>query len=74
MTASPHREPPTGHAGTDRTKLLANVKRVIVKVGTNVLTTSEGEMALERIHGLIEEIVEARRIGQQIIAPPTRGL
>lgn len=67
MTASPHREPPTGHAGTDRTKLLANVKRVIVKVGTNVLTTSEGEMALERIHGLIEEIVEARRIGQQII-------
>jgi len=51
----------------DRAKLIAGVRRVVVKVGTNVLTRETGEMGLGRIHTLIEDIVDVRRRGLQVI-------
>jgi glutamate 5-kinase len=51
----------------DRRAQMANLKRVVVKVGTNVLTRENGEMALGRIHGLIEELVDLIRGGLQVI-------
>ena len=46
---------------------MANVRRVVVKVGTNVLCRETGEMALGRIHGIIEDIVDLHRRGLQVI-------
>jgi glutamate 5-kinase len=39
----------------------------VVKIGTNVLTRENGEMAMGRIHGLIEEIVDLHRRGLEVI-------
>ena len=41
-----------------RRALLGGVKRAVIKIGTNVLSRESGEMALGRIHTLIEEIVD----------------
>ena len=50
-----------------RRKALAGVRRVEVKLGTNVLTRSTGEVAVGRIHTLIEEIVDLHRQGLEVI-------
>jgi len=46
---------------------VANARRVVVKVGTNVLCRDTGEMALGRIHGIIEDIIDLHRKGLQVI-------
>jgi glutamate 5-kinase len=46
---------------------MANVKRAVIKIGTNILTRETGEMALGRIHALIEDIVDLHRRGLQLI-------
>jgi glutamate 5-kinase len=51
----------------DRKALFSNLRRIVVKVGTNVLTRDTGEMSLGRIHTLIEEIVDVHRRGLQVI-------
>ena len=51
----------------DRRAALSGAKRVIVKVGTNVLTRDEGEMAIERIHALVGDLSALHRRGLQII-------
>lgn len=55
-------------APVDRRALLSSVHRVVVKVGTNVLTREDGELGLGRIHTLIEDIVDLKRRGLQVIA------
>ena len=64
----------TTHAGKpsrvtppDRKRLLGEVRRLVVKVGTNVLTRETGELALGRTHGLVEDIVDLHRRGLQVI-------
>ncbi len=52
----------------DRRASLAGVRRVVVKVGTNVLTRETGEMAVERIDALIDDIAQLHRKGLQVIA------
>lgn len=52
----------------DRRTAFSGVRRVIVKVGTNVLTRETGEMAVERIHALIGDIAALHRRGLQVIA------
>ena len=42
-------------------------RRLVVKVGTNVLTRDSGELALGRTHSLIEDVVDVHRAGQQVI-------
>ena len=51
----------------DRKQHLASVRRLVVKIGTNVLTRPSGELGLGRIHTLIEDIVDLRRRGFQVI-------
>jgi glutamate 5-kinase len=63
---------PTPHlhlppAPVDRRAHMKNVKRAVIKLGTNVLTRETGEMALGRIHALIEDIVDLHRRGLQVI-------
>ena len=44
-----------------RADALADVRTVVVKVGTNVLSRPDGNMALGRIHGLIENLADLNR-------------
>src|SRR5262245_51833781 len=46
---------------------LAEARRLVVKLGTNVLSRESGELALGRIHTLIEEVVDLTRAGRQVI-------
>ncbi len=51
----------------ERKQLLSDVRRVVVKVGTNVLTRENGELAVGRTHSLIEDIVDLHRRDLQVI-------
>ena len=51
----------------ERRRLLVDAKRLVVKIGTNVLTRAGGEVAVGRIHSLIEEIVDLHRAGREPI-------
>ena len=42
-------------------------KRVVVKLGTNVLCRESGELAISRLYGLVEDLVDAHRQGLEII-------
>ena len=53
--------------GNERSAALAEVRTVVVKVGTNVLSRSDGDMALGRIHGLIENLADLNRRGIKVI-------
>ncbi|MBI4601382.1 MAG: glutamate 5-kinase [Planctomycetes bacterium] len=46
---------------------MAGVRRVVVKVGTNVLTLDSGEMALDRFQRLVEDLAGLWRRGLQVI-------
>jgi glutamate 5-kinase len=46
---------------------LRDARRVVVKLGSNLFFNDSGEVALERISALIEDIAEARRGGRQTI-------
>ena len=37
-------------------KNFINVKRIVIKLGTNVLRNEQGEVALSRIYSFIEDI------------------
>jgi glutamate 5-kinase len=47
---------------------LKNARRIVVKLGSNLFFDTNGELALERISSLIEDLAEARLSGLQIIA------
>ncbi|HVR73000.1 MAG TPA: glutamate 5-kinase [Planctomycetota bacterium] len=51
----------------DRSAAMAGVRRLVVKVGTNVLTRETGEMNVERVGGLVEDLVELHGRGFQVI-------
>ncbi|MCM1340042.1 MAG: glutamate 5-kinase [Muribaculaceae bacterium] len=44
-----------------------NVKRVVIKLGTNVLRNDEGEVALSRIYSFIEDISRLVKSGKEVI-------
>jgi glutamate 5-kinase len=46
---------------------LRQAKRIVVKLGTNVVTTAQGEINRPLLEGLAQEIVERRRAGKQIL-------
>jgi len=46
---------------------LKNAKRIVVKIGTNTLSTKDGQMALSRIYGFIEDIAELKNQGKEVI-------
>ena len=50
----------------DRKEFL-NVKRIVVKLGTNVLRNENGEVALSRIYSYIESICKLVRRGKEVV-------
>ncbi len=50
-----------------RSQILSKVKKVIVKIGTGVLTTSEGHLDRAQIKGLAEQVVELRKMGYSVV-------
>ena len=46
---------------------LRAAKRIVVKIGTNTLSTKDGKMALSRIYGFIEDLAELKSQGKEII-------
>ena len=44
-----------------------NVKRIVIKLGTNILRNAEGEVALSRIYSFIEDISKLVKEGKEII-------
>lgn len=47
--------------------MLNNVKRIVIKLGTNVLRNEEGEVALSRIYSFIEDISKLVKLGKEVI-------
>ncbi|MFW6275779.1 MAG: glutamate 5-kinase, partial [bacterium] len=48
-------------------KQIKNAKRIVFKLGTNIITNKAGNIALARIYSLIESIVELKKQGKEII-------
>lgn len=46
---------------------LKRSRRIVIKLGTSVITHGNGELAMGRLHGIIEDIAEIRRRGCQVI-------
>lgn len=47
--------------------MIENVKRIVIKLGTNVLRNDEGEVALSRIYSFIEDISKLVKSGKEVI-------
>lgn len=56
----------TARAHPARTNL-ANAKRVVIKVGTAVVSNSQGFLALSRMGALVEQIKELKKEGREVI-------
>lgn len=50
----------------DRNEFI-NVKRIVIKLGTNILRNEEGEVALSRIYSFIEDISQLVKSGKEVI-------
>jgi glutamate 5-kinase len=46
---------------------IKDARRVVVKLGSNLFFNDQGDVALDRISALIEDVAEARRTGRQMI-------
>ena len=46
---------------------LQKAQRIVIKFGTNVLTNSDGNLALSRIYSFIEDIAQLKKQGKEII-------
>jgi glutamate 5-kinase len=51
----------------DRAKLISTVRRVVIKLGTNILVRDDGEIALSRIYSFIESIADVKRSGREVL-------
>ena len=43
------------------------IKRVVVKLGTRVLTLDDGRLAQERLDALIEDVADLMRLGKEVL-------
>ena len=48
-------------------KEFINAKRIVIKLGTNILRNEEGEVALSRIYSFIEDISKLIKSGKEVI-------
>lgn len=65
-------QPPasTAHAGddgNDRATLMRRARRIVFKLGTNVVTDSEGALCLARLEPLVASFAKLKQAGLQII-------
>lgn len=57
----------TDNSGDARRQLVGEARRVVIKLGTNVLCRENGEPALARLYAIVEDVVDAHRAGKEII-------
>ena len=50
-----------------REELFKNAKRIVIKLGTNVLRNDDGEVSLTRIYSFIEDIASLKKSGKEVI-------
>ena len=50
-----------------RTQILSKVKKVVVKIGTGVLTTDDGYVDKEQIQRLAGQVVELKKMGYDVV-------
>jgi len=67
MANVPGADSPAEPSSPDWRRHLRDARRLVVKLGTNVLSRETGELSLGRIHALVEEIVDLIRAGRQVI-------
>jgi glutamate 5-kinase len=63
---SPSTELPEDRLAVARSRVSA-ARRVVVKVGTNVVMADDGALALGRLYGLIEAVAGERRRGREMV-------
>lgn len=63
---SPENEFPAARLAAARARVSA-ARRVVVKVGTNVVMGDDGTLALGRLYGLIEAVARERRKGREMV-------
>ncbi|HNX95143.1 MAG TPA: glutamate 5-kinase [Holophaga sp.] len=56
----------TAASSDDRTTL-SQARRIVVKLGTNVIMGHEGKLALSRLYGIMEAVAALRRAGKEVI-------
>jgi hypothetical protein len=61
-----------GDAPAERLEL-SNARRVVVKVGTAVVSNPDGTLALSRLGALVEQIKDLKLGGRQVIAGRPRA-
>ena len=44
-----------------------NAKRIVIKLGTNVLRNADGEVAISRIYSFIEDMAKLVKQGKEVI-------
>lgn len=59
--------PAAAPAAETASRLLREARRIVVKLGTNVICRPSGELALGRVYSLIEDVVDAYRRDREII-------
>lgn len=47
--------------------LIKNAKRIVIKFGTNALSTDRGDLSLSRLYSFLEDIAELHRAGKEIL-------
>ncbi|UJS18435.1 MAG: glutamate 5-kinase [Candidatus Jettenia sp.] len=50
-----------------RSKVLLKVKKIVIKIGTGVLTTDNGYLDKEQIKGLAGQVVELKKMGYRVV-------
>lgn len=50
-----------------RSQILSKVRKVIIKIGTGVLTTDEGHLDRAQIKGLAKQVVELKKMGYSVV-------
>jgi glutamate 5-kinase len=58
---------PTGKTGAERERLLRAARRVVVKVGTAIVTGDEGEFCAERVTPIVRSIAALMKDGRQVV-------
>jgi glutamate 5-kinase len=58
---------PTGKTGAERERLLRAARRVVVKVGTAIVTGDEGEFCTERVTPIVRSIAALMKDGRQVV-------
>jgi glutamate 5-kinase len=54
-------------AAQQRSAIVASARRVVVKLGTAVVTRDDGAVALSRLYSFVESIAELRNAGREVI-------